>query len=139
MRVPDWDVRLANWASYWLDAPFSWGHCDCNILALEALQCLTGKPHADAFRGRYDSAAGALRLQRDDDYDLARYLTAQGAQIIPRNFQQRGDILVVMRDGFACGHVCFGERALCAAPDHPVCWGSTEALLDLGAVIYRIG
>ena len=137
MRLAGWNERLTAFALAALGRRFCWGETDCALLGFEAFDAMTGGHLAVAYRGRYDSLHKALRFQRRWWIDAAHVLRESGC--VEVKDIERGDIVVVPRDGFACCHVAFGARVLAAWCGTPVGWGSTaEALAAPGASILRV-
>lgn len=139
-RLPDWDVRLAAWASKRLDAPFVWGQTNCIQLALEGFDALTGAEVAAEYRGRYATEREGRLLMRREDIDLIRKLRALGCTGVPVGYQQRGDLLCWINGPRHYAAVCFGERSLASRPETGVAWFDTAATLScgLGTTILRL-
>lgn len=137
MRTPDWDVRLARWATLRTGERFRWGQTDCVLLCLEAFDVMTGSDKADAHRGRWRSRAGALRYQRENDTDLLRGLRAFGCVDVEVGFQQRGDFIIVERSPIPHGLVCFGEKSLGAEPHGQVSWSRLNFAVPQGLRVLR--
>ena len=130
-RVDRWDTALFQWASARIGQPFKWGETDCAMLALEAHDVVTGDALAPLYRGRWTSEREARRFMRQHDIDLLRRLRAAGSVDVVINFQQRGDLILAPQDGWMCGHVCLGARALSSCPDLGVNLIPTAAVLAL--------
>lgn len=110
-RPADWDVRL--WA--YIDAaqaqPFAWGTHDCATWVAGWGREVTGEDHAAAWRGRYDTEVGAVRMIRRAGYrDMAQWVSEIcGDPLAHRLMAQRGDVALV--EG-ALGIVTGGQVAL---------------------------
>lgn len=63
-RLPDWEQRLAAYLDEVRTTPFRYGRHDCALYAAGAVLAMTGSDLADAYRGRYRSVAGSIRLLR---------------------------------------------------------------------------
>ncbi|MDZ4254710.1 MAG: hypothetical protein U1A72_19235 [Sulfuritalea sp.] len=139
-KAEGWDVRLARWVDSRRGAVFVWGETDCALLAFEALDAMAGNLEtlAGRFRGQWQDRLGALRYQHHHATDARQELEKAGCVPIAPGFQQRGDVLVAPRDGFACAHVCTGRMSLAAWPDLGVHWCDTAAVLAIGAVVLRL-
>ena len=61
-RLPDADARLQRLLASRLAVPFGWGTADCALLVADAARAVTGVDPVPDLRGRYRSAAGALRV-----------------------------------------------------------------------------
>lgn len=138
MRRPDWDTRLARWATLRNLEPFVWGQTDCAMLCLEAFDVMTGLALAEEHRGRYHSQSSALRYQRQHgiDVDVALY-RAGCVQVVP-GLQQRGDFVIVEREPFPHGHVSFGVKALSSTRRDFVRWGTINFSVSEGMHILRV-
>lgn len=134
MRLPDWDVRLTEWAQTALGRRFCWGRLDCALLAFEAFDALTGGALADAYRDQYGTAGAARRFMRRWAIDAAQVLRASGCVAVKPPFAQRGDILLADHAGWLCAHVCMGERVLMVPRGGRVAWGATTEALSLPGV-----
>lgn len=93
--------------------PFAYGEHDCALgLAAAAVEAVTGADVAAAYRKRYHSRIGALRVLRNDGFaNLADAVAALLPEIEPAR-ARRGDIAAIPDDG-PFGHslgVVDGER-----------------------------
>jgi hypothetical protein len=82
--------------------PFVWGQRDCNTLALQCLDILTGmtRPRfALIAQGRYHTEAGAHAFASTYPMTLDRVLRMAGAQEVSGGAPRAGDFLLVRRDG----------------------------------------
>lgn len=137
-RLPDWDTRLARWATLRNGEPFAWGQTDCVMLCLEAFEAMTGADVCTNHRGRWHSRSSALRYQQAHDFTLRRLLPELGCVEVVPGFQQRGDFVIVDREPFPHGHVCFGEKALSSAIGGTVSWGRLNFGVPEGMHVLRI-
>lgn len=97
--------------------PFVWGKHDCALFAAGAVKAQTGRDPARGLRGRYRSAAGAMKhLRKLGHEDLGDLVAAQFQEIKPA-FAQVGDIAVVDGDGMAALGIVQGERIYVLRPD----------------------
>ena len=81
-RLRNWPSRFAALVDSARLQPFEWGVHDCCLWAANAVLALTGADPAAAWRGRYSSAAGAMRfLEELGGLDGAGVCT--GVQIAP--------------------------------------------------------
>lgn len=103
-RLPAWRSRLSACIEGALQTPFEWGQHDCALFVADAVLAMTGTDHASFWRGRYRTAAGAMRiLGRGGHDDHVAYVAAQLAEIHPA-LAATGDIAVVVTpDGPALG------------------------------------
>ncbi|MBP0439428.1 DUF6950 family protein [Tianweitania sediminis] len=93
--------------------PFAWGENDCGpALVGRMVEALTGVDIAAPYRGRYDSAASAYRLMKEDGFDDLADLVDTILPARPRAEAIIGDIAAVPVDSLfrhALG-VVNGER-----------------------------
>jgi hypothetical protein len=110
-RLDGWERRLMAEVAAARSRPFKWGEHDCVTWAFEVRQAITGIDDASRWRGRYSSAAGAVRVMRRlgwSDYAAAG-IDLLGEPLGTPLLAQRGDI-VLAADGFGVG-VCVGAQA----------------------------
>ncbi|GEA12675.1 hypothetical protein [Alteromonas sp. KUL49] len=101
MRLPNWDIELAEYIESVANAPFAWGEHDCCLFAANAAKLITGIDFAQRFRGKYSTELGAARaLKRYGQGDLFNTLCDIFGEPCPILTLQRGDIALV----------CDGER-----------------------------
>jgi len=135
-KVHGWPWKLAAWSVKRIGKPFSWGETDCAILCLEAFDVMTGAHQAELYRARYRSLREAVKFQRDE-VSLPDWLRSMGCFTVDRS--ELGDFIVVERDGFQCGHVCFGSKSLSTWIDAGVNACQTEDVLTFpSARILRV-
>lgn len=98
-RRTDWRGRLRAYASAAARRPFVFGQHDCALFAAGAVEAMTGHDPASAWRGRYTTQAGGLRvIRRDGHADHIAAAAAIFAEVAPA-FAQVGDLAVVPGDG----------------------------------------
>jgi hypothetical protein len=108
VRLAAWEPRLHAYLDGVATKPFEYGSHDCALHAANAVLAMTGDDFGAPFRGRYKSAAGAVRALRDFGAgDLPKTLTAALGEPVHPAFAGRGDI--VMANGSA--GVCMGDFA----------------------------
>lgn len=103
MRRAGWEERLLSVIADHQGRPFEWGGAgggsDCHMMAMDAVEALTGAdPYAED-RGRYRTARGALRR-----------LTARG-------FAGLGDAYAAVFEGVEIGKAQRGDIGLVQVPD----------------------
>jgi len=118
MRAEHWDVKLIDWAATHTGQPFIWGERDCGSLCFEAFDVLTEGHLAQEYRGKYDGEFSCIRFCKKNDVTICSILELAGCVPVARNFQQRGDFLLVDTGDWIRGHVCLGEKSISAHPDH---------------------
>lgn len=138
MRRPDWDVRLATWATRRNGELFAWGQTDCAMLCFEAYDAMTGRDLAGAHRGRWRNRFGAIRFQVKHRTDVVVTLLAAGCVDVRPGYQQRGDFVIVERAPFPHGHVCFGGKAISSSPGHLVSWVRMNFGVPQGMRVLRV-
>jgi hypothetical protein len=113
-RVTGWEVRLAAAIEEARGAAFAWGEMDCATWAFDVRFALTGDDAAAAWRGRYRTERGAMRMLRQlgccTPADLAQSIL--GAPLPTPLLAQRGDI-VATEDALG---VCIGQDCAFLAP-----------------------
>lgn len=113
MRNESWPAILAEQIEKARTAPFSFGGNDCFLFAANIALAMTGMDPAADIRGGYDDERSALKV-------IARYGSFAGVvshcfgEAIHPRFAQRGDVVMVLRDGRESLAVCDGAR--CVGP-----------------------
>ena len=64
MRVPNWDIKLAEHINSVRDYPFMWGENDCLTFVNKCVEVIRGDSFADDWLGDYTTAQGAFRKYR---------------------------------------------------------------------------
>lgn len=111
-RRRDWRARLYGYLAEVKAAPIEWGAHDCAVgLAARAVEAMTGVDLAARWRGRYDSAAGALRVLKEEGFADLETLCRSLLPPVHPSMAQLGDIALVPVDGAldALG-IVIGER-----------------------------
>jgi len=118
----DWRARLGAYLATEARRPFEYGTSDCALFAAGALNTMTGSDPSAAYRGRYTSLRGGLRILRKDGFrDHVERAAALLSEVAPQRMQV-GDIAVVeTADGPSLG-VVQGE------------WVAVRTLTGLGFV-----
>ena len=114
MRCPGWEAGFAAEIERARHIAFQWGVHDCAIWAFDMRRALVGCDAAQAWRGRYSTAKGALRVLRRlgwaSHQDGATAI--MGAPLATPLLAQRGDI-VLSDEVFG---VCLGVEAAFLSP-----------------------
>ncbi len=60
MRVPNWDIKLAEYVNSLRDYPFVWGEHDCFTFINKSVEIMRGQGFADDCLGNYTTPKTAL-------------------------------------------------------------------------------
>jgi len=104
MRLHDWDHRLSQAIEAARGTPFAYGTHDCCVFAADCIEAVTGRDIAAAWRGRYDTWSGGLKLAKARN--LPQLATRFFAEVHPA-FAHRGDVGVA-----PIGELRGGKRTL---------------------------
>jgi hypothetical protein len=125
-RVQGWEGLFGCYVQTFAGARFAYGTHDCTMFVCDGVRVMTGVDLADGFRGKYSSAAGALKVIRKyvgtpqaTLEQLAEAIAAKhGIAEVPVLMAQRGDVLLLSTpDGPALGLLSLdGWHVLAAAP-----------------------
>ncbi|UDF29395.1 UNVERIFIED_ORG: hypothetical protein LHK14_18055 [Roseateles sp. XES5] len=134
-RRDDWRAHLLAYLAEVKATPLNYGGHDCGVgLVARAVEAMTGVDLAAQWRGRYDSARGALRMLRDDGY---ADLETLGRSMLPAfhpSLGQIGDIALVRDDGLGALGIVQGERIIVMTETG---LGSVDLLA--AKLIFRVG
>ncbi|MAB00099.1 MAG: hypothetical protein CMN87_12075 [Stappia sp.] len=125
MRLAGWEERVLDVIADHQGRPFEWGGrrggSDCHMMAMDAVEAVTGAdPYADE-RGRYRTAIGALRRFTARGFSGLGDAYAAVLDEVPPSLARRGDIgLVQVAD--ASGRLA--EAAVVILPPHA--YGKSE-------------
>jgi hypothetical protein len=119
-RLPDWRHRFAEQVDELRRIPFDWDGNDCVVgLAGNMVKALTGTDCVEPYRGKYSTAAGALKVVRSAGFENLGDMVASMLPEIHPSAAHVGDIAAIPMDspfGFALG-VVNGERIFVLMPD----------------------
>jgi len=118
-RVENWESKLNNFVQSSLGKPFKWGKNDCNVYGLECQDIILGTQYAKRIKGKFKGEKSAKNLQGKIG-NLEQGLKAEGFQVVGKNFEQVGDIILIEIDGFMGGHICLGEMLVSVTFDRGV-------------------
>ena len=129
-RLPDWPERLAALVEARRDARFAWGVHDCCLFAADAVEAMTGSDPAAAWRGSYNTEAGAEAIIGPLGLEgmAAAALEAIGAGACDPAFAQRGDVVLVLVGNQPTMGVCTGDAVAAPGPDGLVFVGLGDVL-----------
>lgn len=63
-RLDNWQSNLSELIESKRETAFVWGEFDCTQLAFMAIEAVIGVDHSGPYRGKYKTAAGALKILR---------------------------------------------------------------------------
>lgn len=129
MRMEDWAEQLPCFIEARRAQPFKYGTADCGLTVADWVLIATGHDPAADLRGRYRSAAGALRIIRQAGADsLGSLVTSRLGASLPPLLAQRGDIVEVPGDSGPALAICLGGDAIAMGPDGLVTVDMSSAL-----------
>lgn len=141
VRLDDWPSLMAAAFEVAARTPFAWGQHDCVLFAGNIVEAITSIDPFAAYRNRYTTPAGALRIiKRGCPSGTLREMVARelGPEVVPLA-ARRGDVALIDCDpqaGFseALG-ICDGDRVIGLAPHGGLC----EANIASAICAWRIG
>ncbi len=135
-RRRDWRTRLNAYLAEIKATRITWGKHDCAVgLAAHAIEEMTGVDLAARWRGRYDSAASALRMIREDGFDDLAQLCRSLLPAVPACMGQIGDIALVPDEtGIGALGVVIGDRIIVLTET-----GIGTVDLLSASVVFRVG
>lgn len=115
MRVPNWDVKLHEWALSVAGQPFAWGKTDCGSLVRQAFALMYGRELVEL--PIWGTEHGAMRALAETG-GVERVLRELDAVEVPRSFAQQGDVFCEADGGHgvASAAVLVGGDWICS--DH---------------------
>lgn len=123
-RKENWPVLLHDFVQSAVADEFAWGKHDCCLLVASAVEVMTGIDFGANYRGKYDSAAGAVKLIGQvcggkNAVDLCVYFMNQyGCKELPSVlFAQRGDVVALEDDTIGFVYLD-GKSVVCWAQDN---------------------
>jgi len=131
-KTEGWETRLQAALKQDIERPFEWSVYDCATWAFSVRAALTGLDATPAWKGKYTSLAGGLRLMKRlgwADYQ-AMGTALLGAALDDVRLAQRGDIALGPDGGFG---VVVGRCVFGLAPD-----GITASVLADCRMAWRV-
>jgi hypothetical protein len=113
-RLPDWEPRLHAALDAAANRPFQHGQHDCCLFIADVVLVLTGHDFGAPFRGKYRTAAGAMRALRqsvEGGGDMRHQVTAALGEPVHPAFAGFGDV-VEFPDGLFGIHARSGAFVL---------------------------
>lgn len=129
---------VIGWSRTVVGQPFEWGRTDCAMLTLVALDLLTGRDYASAYRGLWGSQAEALAHFALETPSAV--LQGFGAEEVPAAYAVLGDVLTVPADPWPeTLHFVLGRHCLSSSQNRGVGLAPTRAVAGLaGARVWRV-
>ena len=97
MRVPNWDIKLAEHINSVRDYPFMWGENDCLTFVNKCVEVIRGDSFADDWLGDYTTAQGAFRKYRKllytQEYDTVIDMLDDRLERFDGRFPVRGSVV----------------------------------------------
>lgn len=97
MRVPNWDIKLAEYVNSLQDYPFVWGENDCLTFVNKCAEVIRGQSFADDWLGDYTTATGAFRKYRKllytQEYDTVIDMLDDRLERFTGRFPPRGSLV----------------------------------------------
>ena len=97
MRVPNWDIKLAEHINSLRDYPFMWGENDCLTFVNKCVEVMRGDSFADDWVGDYTTAQGAFRKYRKllytQEYDTVIDVLDDRLERFTGRFPMRGSVV----------------------------------------------
>ena len=97
MRVPNWDIKLAEYVNSLQDYPFVWGENDCITFVNNCVEIVRGQSFADDCLGNYTSPRTALlhyrRKLNNLNYDTVIDMLDDRLERFNGRFPSRGSVI----------------------------------------------
>jgi len=112
-RLPDWEVLLMTFARSEVGRPFAWGETNCVSLALRALDVQYGTSLHVKYSHFMSSEKRAMAFVAKQGIDsLVHRFCLNGFSVIPKNFEQVGDVQFGEMPGNIGSAVILGRQHL---------------------------
>lgn len=119
-RVRNWETALHEFAGSVVGTPFVLGETNCSILAARAVDAMYGTSFWSEFRDL--AITDETELEQSAERTTRAQFAAHGFAVVPKNFEQTGDILIGWLDPFERCAVCLGGgRCLTSSRERGVC------------------
>jgi hypothetical protein len=97
MRVPNWDIKLAEHIDSLRDYPFVWGEHDCLTFVNKCVEVIRGQSFADDWLGEYTTGRGAFKTYRKllytQEYDTIIDMLDDRLERFTGRFPPRGSVV----------------------------------------------
>lgn len=114
-KQPDWQSAFAEFVAGRIHDPFEWGRNDCALFAADAVEAMTGRDLAKAWRGRYSTAEDAGRMGYSSAV-VIEILQDAGAMEIPVRRAMYGDVCLVDQGEDQAWAICNGKDVILPGP-----------------------
>lgn len=133
------EQMLVIWARHQIGLPFIWGSTDCAMVAVSAIDIITGGAHRQTYGGQWSTEAEAMAAY-DRLPHLSALLAELGAEVLPGHLFAVGDLITVPTPTWPEQyHVVLGRRSLCCDIEHGVVQIPTRPILaQPGARLWRL-
>jgi len=110
MRLPDWQLRLAEFSQARASMPFDWGSNDCCTFTADAVKAMTGKDLRGAFP-TYTGEMGALRAVAEGG-GLLQLVSSILGEPVSSKMAAVGDVVLVLNAERELLGICNGTSVL---------------------------
>ena len=93
-RLPEWRERLQVYLQSIAHEPLEFGRHDCALFAADAVRAMTGVDLAEAYRGRYTTLHGGMRILARDGFSDQVALVAAHLAPVTVAMAMPGDLAV---------------------------------------------
>jgi hypothetical protein len=111
MRIETWPDRLLAEIERHGAMLFQYGESDCLTFAMDCVKVMTGYDPMEGARD-YTTIEGAYKRLKQRGYDNIGDALADKFEEIPTSMAQRGDVGVILGDGFQVAVVFVGPHAV---------------------------
>jgi len=104
-RVPDWDLRLVEYASDMIGKPFVWGQTDCTTIVFKGLEVMYDYDFTKGLKW-HTTLRTAVNLYKKTG-GIEKVLLKKGACGIGLGFATTGDVLISPKKPLEVANSCF--------------------------------
>lgn len=131
MRLPDWQLRLAEFGQARASMPFDWGSNDCCTFTADAVRAITGRDVRRAFP-IYSGEVGALRAIAEGG-GLQRLVTQILGEPVSSKMAAVGDVVLVLNAEREMLGICNGTSVIASGVE-----GMTLVSMETALAAWRI-
>ncbi len=119
MRTHDWPEKLYASIDKAKTQAFEWGTHDCACFVCDCVEAMTGNDPFKELRGKYSTAAGAMRAIRKwaNVNDLPALATSFWGESIEISYASRGDVILIEYEGNDNFGIIVGTHAVFLTPE----------------------